>query len=221
MKTGILTKRLDKLVTPPDAHRDYIGASSIGAECMRAVWYDYTGAPKQELSARTRRILDTGHILEDYVITLLERTGMIIERASPDNNFHEYAAREQPYFKGHFDGIIRAPSSLVGILEIKTANDARYNQFVKLGLKKWSPQYYAQVQAMMGMSGFNKTYEVVINKDKSFIADELITYSQIEYANLCKRAEYLQKLTVPPPRVNESPLWHQCKMCKFREICRK
>jgi hypothetical protein len=221
MTTGTLSKKIEKIVSPKEKPRDYIGASGIGEECVRAVWYSYNGSDKEEFSPRIQRILETGKILEDYVISLLEQTGMTIERACDENNWHTYVAKNQPYFRGHFDGIIRKPKSLVGALEIKSANDARYTQFVKMGLKKWSPMYYAQAQSYMGMSGFDKTFVVVLNKNSSAIMDETILFDAPFYDSLCKKAAYVHQLTAPPPRVSESPIWHQCKMCKFRKECHK
>ena len=50
--------------------RKYLGASSIGDECGRKIQYRYMNFPQDEgseFSAKTLRIFEFGHNIEDYV----------------------------------------------------------------------------------------------------------------------------------------------------------
>ena len=73
----------------------------------------------------------------------------------------------------------------------------------------------------MGMSGIHKAYIVVLNKDNSEIADELVTFDPVFYETLRNKAAMIANANVMPPRINASPLWFQCKMCKFNKVCHK
>jgi hypothetical protein len=107
------------------------------------------------------------------------------------------------------------------IIEIKTAKDASFMIFIKKGLKGWNPQYYAQVQSYMGMSGIHKAYILVLNKDNSDISDELVTFDKVFYEQICRKAFLIANIEEAPARVHDSPLWFQCKMCKFNKVCHK
>ncbi len=47
--------------------REYVGASAIGDECLRAVQFNYAGVEPDEgrITGRLLRIFDTGHHFED------------------------------------------------------------------------------------------------------------------------------------------------------------
>ncbi len=211
MTTGLLTKRIEKLKYDDDAPRDYIGASSIGDSCLRKIWYQFTKAQSDPIPARTRRIWEMGHLLEDYAIHLLKRTGIAFEDYQV-----ELCDSELPYFRGHFDGLMVKPRA---ILEVKTAKSSSFNVFVKHGLLKWSPEYYAQIQSYMGMSGILNAYILVMNKDTCSFHDEKIAFDAVYYATLKEKARLIYNAKTTPPRVHASPLWFECKMCQFNKIC--
>jgi len=211
-----LSKRIEKHQSKAeDDVRDYIGASSIGSDCLRQIWYQYKGVKAEAVPAKTRRTWAIGKRLEGLVIDWLKDCGILI-----DLDPQTYRARNVPIFQGHFDGIIFL-GKLKAILEVKTAKDASFKIFVKKGLRVWNPQYYAQVQSYMGMSGIFSTYILVLNKDNSDLSDELVTFDAEFYEKLEQKAQMISTAVVAPPKVHGSPLWYQCKMCKFNKVCHK
>jgi hypothetical protein len=125
------------------------------------------------------------------------------------------------YFKGHIDAMWMEQEVAHAIIEIKTAKDSSFNIFVKSGLKKWNPKYYAQIQAYMGMSGIHNAYILVLNKDTSDLMDEHVDFNPNFYQKLLEKAKMIYEAEIEPPRINGSPLWFQCKMCKFNRVCHK
>ena len=105
------------------------------------------------------------------------------------------------------------------IIEVKTANDSNFKQFVKDGLKKWNARYYAQVQAYMGMSYINSTYVIVLNKNNSDIWDERIEFDEDFYESLKIKAQTIYEAKSAPPRISKSPIWYQCKICQYNKVC--
>ena len=196
-----------------DEARDYIGASSIGSECLRQIWFQFKGVQAQKVPTKFRRTWAIGKILEGLVVDWLVNAGVKIERCA--TTFH---AKNVPSFRGHIDAYIYFGKKR-SILEVKTAKDASFKIFDKKGLKVWNPQYYAQIQSYMGMSGDHSTYIIVLNKDNSEIADEYITFDKAYYDKLEDKALMIANAVVQPPRVNGSPLFYQCKMCKFNKTC--
>jgi hypothetical protein len=216
MTRDTLTKRIERYQEKiVDDERDYIGASSIGSDCLRQIWYQYKGVKAEMVPTKFRRTWAIGKKLEGLVVEWLVTAGIEVER----NNF-TYHASDMPYFQGHFDGIMTWRKKRF-ILEIKTAKDASFKIFVKKGLKVWNPQYYAQIQSYMGMSGIFSTYILVLNKDNSDLSDELVEFDPAFYERLKEKALMISTAVVAPPRVHGSPLWYQCKQCKFNKVCHK
>lgn len=196
--------------------RDYIGASGIGADCLRQIWYEFKGYEAESVPTKTRRTWAIGRHLESLILDWLSDAGITIVRQWAD-----LQADGMAYFKGHLDSVWIKNGKPFAIIEIKTAKDASFNVFVKKGLRTWNPQYYAQIQSYMGMSGIHKAYIVVLNKDNSEIADELVEFDEAFYQTLKNKATMVANANVAPPKINGSPLWYQCKMCKFNKVCHK
>ncbi len=196
-----------------DDARDYIGASSIGSECLRQIWYQFKGVKAEKVPTKFRRTWAIGKNLESLVIEWLINAGVQVQDWAL--NYH---AKNMPYFQGNFDGVVFVGDKK-SILEIKTAKDASFKIFVKKGARIWNPQYYAQIQSYMGMSGINSAYILVLNKDNSDISDELVLFDEHIYKKLMEKAAMIYGAHVEPPRINGNPLWYQCKMCKFNKIC--
>jgi hypothetical protein len=213
MTNGKLSKLLDEMKYPVEEARDYIGASSIGSDCLRQIWYEFKGYKGANVPNKLKRTWEIGRRLELMIIDLLKQGGILFE----DYQF-QLSSVAYPYFKGHFDGLIIKPRA---ILEIKTAKDASFKIFIKQGCKRWNTKYYSQLQSYMGLSGVHSSYIIVLNKDNSEVFDELVLFDERYYSMLLGKAEFIYNCTEPPPRVNNSPMWFQCKMCKFKSICHK
>lgn len=217
MNKNTLCKKIEKAQSRDDRKtRDYIGASGIGAECLRQIWYEYKGTKAEAVPTKIRRTWAIGRHLEGLILDWLTEAGIEIQRTWAD-----LEAEGMPYFKGHVDSVWIKKGKVFAIIEIKTAKDASFNIFVKKGLKAWNPQYYAQIQSYMGMSGIHTAYILVLNKDNSEISDELVTLDEEFYQKLRDKAAMVANAHVAPPKINGSPLWYQCKMCKFNKICHK
>lgn len=195
--------------------RNYIGASSIGSDCLRQIWYQFKGKKAEDVPVKFVRAWEIGKKLENLVVEWVIKAGISVE-----TNHFTYFAENMPYFQGHFDGIMVWRKKRA-ILEIKTAKHASFNIFLKKGLRFWNPQYYAQVQSYMGMSGIHNTYIIVLNKDTSDLSDELLLFDSDFYEKLCAKARMIYGAHMEPPKINGSALFYKCKMCKFNKVCHK
>ena len=61
-----------------DGFRDHLGASIIGKDCERALWYDFRWAARRGFSGRMLRLFDTGKREEDRLVRDLRRTGATV-----------------------------------------------------------------------------------------------------------------------------------------------
>ncbi len=197
--------------------RDYIGASTIGNPCLRYIWYEYHFKEKENIIPPPPHLVLTweiGKSLELLIIDWLRKAGIDISLCQKT-----LKSRNHDFFRGHVDAIWIKDGEEHAIIEIKTANNKNFNDFDKNGLKYWNRQYYCQLQSYMGMSGIKKTYVLVLNKDTGKLCDELIEFDEFDYRELELKALIVYKEKEPLPRVNSSPLWYQCKVCKYRKVC--
>ncbi len=198
-----------------DERRKYIGASQIGRPCGRETWYRYQGIDGAPISAALRTTFEIGHRLEAMLLDYIELSGIDVERPSESNNYLFCEDAEIKVFQGHMDAILNQSY----VLDIKTAKHSSFNQFKSLGLKGWSPAYYAQMQAYMGMTGLKEAVLLAIDKDTSQLHEEWLDYDDYEYSQLRMRALAISTLDEPPARINKSPLYYVCQRCQFKAIC--
>jgi len=202
--------------------RQYLGASSIGSECLRRVQYDWTVDPQHP--TRTRDIFARGHFFEEVSLQHLIRAGF---RFAPAERLRFVAA--DGMLRGHADGILVAGPALPGVgfpclWEHKALGDKGWRVIERNGLEKAYPQYAAQVWL----------YQVYLN-----VADHPALFTAIN-ANTCERLHLLFSFNVERaqqcsdravtvieatragellPRVTEDPKDWRCAMCGHRERC--
>lgn len=206
---------VEKKSEPP---RRYLGASGIGRECSRAIWYDFRNAPGSACPASLKITFDIGKRLEGLVINYLEESGLQVEYPSEANQFLECFDEELPIFRGHADALLCHQLGK-SVVEIKTANSSSFQRFVKHGLREWSKVYYAQIQSYLGMMKLHNAVIIALNKDNSDLHHEWVNYDDIFYHELRVKAMAISSIDEPPERINNSPLYYICRGCKFKEVC--
>lgn len=205
-----------------DQPRDYIGASSIGHDCYRHIWYRYNDNESQmDLSSKKELTFLIGHRLEEMMIKLIQQSGTSIIPPSESNHYLEVFDSEIPEFRGHMDAILYSDVGVKSVLEIKTARDSSFRIFVKNGLKHWNKAYYSQLQAYMGMSGLIEGYLLALNKDTSELHDEWVEFDPNFYLFLKEKAKRILLATEAPNRVNNSELYYLCRLCDYNKICHR
>lgn len=202
-----------------EAPREYIGASSIGNDCNRAIWYSAKGYISSSVSARLKRTFDLGKLIESMLLEYLDYIPELkIIRPNTVNNQLACADNMMPYFSGHIDALIVAYGEEI-ILEIKSAKDDSFKKFIKDDLKQWSSHYYAQIQAYMGMYNKNKAIILVFNKDTSQLHHELVYADDLYYCELQQKARTIWEAVEPPERINKNPSFYKCVNCLYKETC--
>ena len=137
--------------------RGYLGASLIGNECVRQVYYNYNGYPKEPFEAKTLMAFESGHRAEDLTADRLRMVeGVTLHTHKPDGyqyGFKEEFKLDNPIdiidhktgevtgvqthgvFAGHIDGVIegllQAPKT-PHIWEHKDCKESKFKEFIKL-----------------------------------------------------------------------------------------
>jgi hypothetical protein len=133
---------------PPEENtRRYLGASTIGSECMRRVQYDWMCDPVHP--TQTRDIFRRGHLLEELSRQHFVRAGF---RFAPAEKLRFVTAGG--LFRGHADGILIDGPELPSVgypclWEHKALGDKGWRGLERDGIAKAYPQYLAQTLIYM------------------------------------------------------------------------
>ncbi|NCW67099.1 MAG: hypothetical protein EBV86_00815 [Marivivens sp.] len=198
--------------------REYIGASIIGNPCDAFIAFNLRGFPNVEPDARLKRIFQLGHILEDEVVKDLKKKAdiRVWEVDGLTNRQHTYEAWGG-HIVCHMDGHVELDDQVVRVLEIKSMNDASFNKFKKNGVKSSHPQYFGQVQMMMGMSEMTETLFIAVNKNNSDYHAEIVKYDEFEFAHIKERIE--RAVLGKARKISEDGTDWRCRGCFKRGVC--
>jgi hypothetical protein len=205
--------------SPLDEKRHYIGASSIGNKCDRAIWYGFKGAESSKPSPSLKTTFDIGKRLESLLLDYMDEAGLNVVRPTPENNYLFLQDTEVPLFQGHCDAILIMKDQAPAIVEIKTANTASFSNFKSKGLLVWRENYYAQIQAYLGMKGYSRGVLLAIDKNTSELHHEWVVYDDIYYHQLRYKARAIAQCSEPPEKLNKNPIFYACNVCAYRRTC--
>lgn len=215
-------KKIEKaLIKIKDEPRPYIGASSIGNPCERAIWYGLHHSDKKIVSAKQRMTFQIGHALETLVINWLIGAGFRLIADLPMNYLLATECKELPIFRGTMDALLWKKDGTQELIEIKTAKDSSFQIFKKKGVRLWYPQYYDQMQSYMGMAGLSKGWLIALNKDTSELHVECVHFDAEHYKRLVEKARMISEAVIEPARISNSASYFKCKICSYSGECFK
>ncbi len=206
-----------------DFRRAHLGASVIGKECPRALWYDFRWCSDPGFEARMLRLFEHGYKEEDRIIDNLRSVGITIYSRDPDSgeqlNFKE---EEFGHFSGSVDGIgvgfPEAPKTF-HVLECKTSSKKLYDKLVKEGVEKAKYQHYCQMQVYLRWAKLDRAFYIVCCKDDDRLYGERVYYNKEVTDRLVEKARRVIYSEVPLERIGESETDFRCKFCDHADLC--
>ena len=209
--------RIDKKIMEDESlktPREYLGASSIGEECDRKIWYSYhQKIPIQD--PRVHRIMRVGHWVETYALELLKGAGYEVFH---DNEGSQFGFKDDEV-AGSSDGVIVLDGQ-PHLLEIKSANEKRFNEMVKDGVERSNPIYYTQMQVYMHYLELDNALYFVVNKNNCDIHMEIVKYERIKAIYAVNRGkEIIRGKEEEAQRKYASKAFFKCRYCDYRQIC--
>ena len=204
-----------------EPQRGYLGASIIGHECERYLWYCFRQACKSSFDGRMYRLFETGDLEEFRFVKELRAIGCTVHEV--DQNGNQWAVEAlSGHFSGHMDGagigIPEAPKTW-HVLEFKTHNAKSFAKLRKEGVKKSKPQHYAQMMAYMHLTGMKRALYLARNKDTDELYSERIRYDKGESEALMARAERVITNSTPPARIANRRDYYLCNFCDAQDVC--
>jgi hypothetical protein len=201
--------------------RKYIGASIVGNPCDALLAYNLRGFPNEEPPPRLKRIFSLGHKLEDMVVKDLQtkanvRVWEVDGLTGRQHTYEAYGGHVVCHTDGHIQ-LDDAEDGELMILEVKSMNAASFAKFKDKGVKFSHPQYYAQMQMMMGMSGFQRSFFIAYCKDNSEYHAEIVDVDPFEVSNIERRVERVMFGSAQKISYDETD-W-RCRGCFKRGVC--
>lgn len=205
-----------------DPFRTHLGASIIGQDCARKIYYDWHWATREKNSGRLLRLFNRGHLEEMRLIALLKMIG--VEVYQHDQEGKQYRISDcAGHYGGSGDGIgVGIPDiqpGMAALLEFKTHNDKSFIKLVKEGVKLAKPEHYAQMNQYMGKFVLPVGLYGAVNKNNDDIHWELVPFDRENYEAYSERARKIVWMTSIPTRINNSPSWFQCSWCSHKKLC--
>lgn len=204
--------------TPPRGH---LGASVIGHACERCLWLSFRWAGREAFGGRLLRLFAYGHALEGRLVEELRAIGIEVHDA--DDAGRQWSVSDHGgHFGGSLDGAARgfeeAPAAW-HVLEFKSSNTKLFAELQAKGVREAKPQHWAQMQVYMGLTGMERAFYLVENKDTSALYQERVHFDAVEFYRLRARALRVITAAEPPPRLSADPAWFACKWCHFHAQC--
>jgi len=217
----LINQLIEQAEPPREIYRQYLGASSMGSECLRKTQYDWMCDPV--LSARTKDIFDRGHWGEDLSRQHFVAAGF---QFAPPKRLEFVAA--DGLFRGHADGILIAGPPVPAlrypaIWEHKTLKAKGWKAIERGGLTGLYAPYAGQValyQAYLDCT--NAAVFTVLNADTCERLHFLVPFDAQLAQLTSDRAVTIIQATLAGEllsRISEDPEDWRCRMCSHRERC--
>ena len=211
---------VDKTIVANADHkfRKHLGASVLGKECMRAVWYDFRWSVKPNFDARMCRLFERGNLTEKRFVKWLTDAGVKVWYPNEENKEH-FRIR---HFGGHLGGTCDAIGKYLKkyfLIEFKTHNEKSFKKLLKEGVRKAKPEHYAQMQMYMQGLKLQFALYLAINKNDDSLYYEIVEYDNEEYIKLKKRSEFVILSDEPPMKISNTKAFFKCKFCDKRYVC--
>jgi hypothetical protein len=206
--------------TLTDGHRNHLGASVIGMECHRALWYVFRWVKFQIFEGRMLRLFERGTLEEKRIIGWLKGIGCEVWEVDNDGRqFRIWGV------KGHYGGsadsvgILPYFPDLPILLEFKTHNTKSFSNLTNKGLLIAKPQHYSQMCSYGKHYNFKYGLYIAVNKNDDDLHIELVELDWRLAHDLTNKAQDIIEAKFPPPRISDQPAYWECKYCSFHGIC--
>ncbi len=215
-----------------DGFRWHLGASKIGEECKRALWYSFRWVGGREINGRMQRLFNRGHLEELRHAEWLRAIGFIVwthdESITKEDGTHPQL-RIKNKCKGHLggslDGIVQFPARYkidgFAVLESKTSGTgSAFNKVKTETISIAKPQHYIQNSIYGADYGIEYVLYICANKNDDDLA---VKVEKLDF-NLAKQMEIKAESIIfsqeAPAKLSENPTFFQCKnLCDFKDIC--
>lgn len=201
--------------------RAHLGASIIGRECAREVWYSFNWCTSRRFDARILRLFNRGHLEEPRMVALLKMIGCTVHQFN-ENGKQFRISGHKGHYGGSLDGVVigcpDAPDTpLLG--EFKTYNQKQFDMLQDKGVMAAHWEHFVQMQQYMGKMNLTGALYMGVNKNTDEIHAELVAFDLVQYQRYVDRSIQIIDSRTPPPRISDTPGFWKCKFCDHSPVC--
>lgn len=202
--------------------RAHLGASIIGKNCERALWYDFHWTTKAKHPGRVLRLFETGEREEERMVRNLRSIGVTVLEVDPETGRQFQVQEHAGHFGGSMDGvglgIPEAPKTW-HVLEFKTHNRKSFRDLSGKGVRESKPQHYAQMQVYMHLTGLDRALYLAVCKDDDDLYAERVIHEPHLAKGLLDKAGRIIAAQTPLARISNDPCWYECRLCDHHSLC--
>ena len=202
--------------------RPHLGASLIGKECERALWFDFRWTTRRQHPGRLLRLFETGHLEEARLVRNLRSTGATVLEVDPETGRQIRVEAHGGHFGGSLDGIalglLEAPKTW-HVLEFKTHSAKSFKELVAKGVRESKPQHFAQMQIYLHLTGLTRAMYLAVCKNTDELHAERIEHDPLVAQGLLDKAQRVIQASLPPDRISNDPAWYLCRWCEHAPVC--
>jgi len=202
--------------------RSHLGASLIGRECSRELWYSFRWVTRKQFDGRMLRLFNRGHLEEPRFVALLQMIGCKVHQYTGEGKQFRIVGH-MGHYGGSLDSVIEGcpdvPYGEPVLGEFKTHNDKSFQKIKSDGVMAAKWEHFVQMQEYMGYYKLNWALYMAANKNDDEIHGEIIAFDQRQYQKYLDRSVMVIESKTPPPKINESPSWFKCKFCDHSGTC--
>lgn len=205
-----------------DGPRSHIGASIIGHECQRYIWFSFRWMYHQVFSGRMQRLFQRGHLEEHRIFQWLQGIGFQTKQVDIDGK-QIHIAFAEGHGGGSSDGVGILPERYGRfeplLLEMKTQKDSKFSTLQASGMQKEKPVHYTQASVYGRGLGIRYCLYIAVNKENDDLDVEVVELDWgLADAEMAK-ATMIVNSQVAPPRISEKASFYKCKYCPAVAIC--
>jgi len=219
--------------------RHYLGASEIGHDCNRYLFYSFRNAWKRSIPVSGIKAIQDGYAQEDITIARL-RALPFIELVNTDGTFDKDGKPNQigfklllDHFRGHIDGmikgIVQAPLTW-HVWEHKAVNTKKFDELKKYisdpaigeknALEKWDYTYYCQAQIYMHSFQLERHYIVVSTPGGlDHIGCRTEYKRSVAEGLIAKAKEIIFDNWSIPAKMSDKREFFKCQWCHMQSVC--
>ncbi len=207
-------------------HRTHLGASIMGENCSRKLFYNFRWIKETKHDGRKQRLFQVGHQAEPRFIQYLKAIGFEVWEYDPDTKKQFRISGVNGHYGGSLDGKCKAPAhyniseDLIFLNEFKTnGTGAGFANVQTKGVIKEKPKHYAQMCQYGWHYKLKYGLYLIENKNDSDIIIQIVELDWKLGQELENKASDIINSKFPPNRIAENPSFFDCKNCEYSGPC--
>lgn len=221
---SLLPKMEDAYRGESKPFRKHLGASLIGRDCSRELWYSYHWATIPTFEPRILRLFNRGHLEEARFLALLQLVPNVQLWYETEDGGQFTFSDVGGHFGSSLDGVVMGlpelPAGVPAYAEFKTSSRKIFDKVAKNGVQNEKGEHFTQMQVCMHEMKLPFALYMMVCKDTDRLHAEIVTYDAEHATRTVERAEMIIYSSEPLPQIHPSAGFFKCKFCSHLAVCK-